>query len=118
MRKRDPLWDAFTDVFGEARGKTETQRRGEACKRAREAEATGEEVRTAAAHWPNVMGDATMTELGITSNLGKLLHGPQVNGRSRGTTVGLHHQATQKAVLRASPEDELAAAKAAKGKRE
>jgi hypothetical protein len=104
------LWDAFTDVFGEARGKTEKQRRGEACKRSKEAHATPDEIRTAAQNWPNVMGDATLTELGMVANLGKLLHGPQVNGRSKGVTVGMHHQGTQKTSLRASPEDELAQA--------
>lgn len=87
------LWDAFDGVFGEARTRTEQSRRGRACKEAREAHATGEELLLAAQHWPNVMGDATMTELGIVANLGKLLHGPQVNGRNNGT---VSHRAADK----------------------
>jgi hypothetical protein len=79
------LWDAFDAVFGEARTRTEQSRRGRACKEARESHVSGDELLLAAQHWPNVMGDATMTELGIVANLGKLLHGPQVNGRSNGT---------------------------------
>lgn len=108
------LWDAFTDVFGAARGKTETQRRGEACKRAKEARASPEEIRLAAEHWPNVMGDATLTELGIVANLGKLLHGPQVNGRSNGVTHGLQQTIRQSASL---PPDDMALMRAAKAAR-
>ena len=93
------LWDAFTSVFGEARGKTERQRRGEACKRAVEAHAVPEEIRQAAAHWPNVMSDATMTELGIVSNLGKLLTGPQVHGRHNGTVTKHVQSVTESALV-------------------
>jgi len=93
------LWDAFTAVFGEARGKTEKHRRGEACKRAGEAHAVPEELLKAAAHWPNVMGGATMTELGIVANLGKLLTGPQVNGRSNGTVMTHRQTVTESALV-------------------
>lgn len=111
IRQRDPLWDAFTEIFGETRGKTESQRRGEACKRAREAHATPEELLTAAGHWPNVMASATMTELGIMANLGKLLHGPQVNGRSNGTVMKHTQSLTESALItrQQNPLDVLAA---------
>lgn len=108
------LWDAFTSIFGEARGKTERQRRGEACKRSREAQATPDEIRTAAAHWPNVMGDATLTELGIVANLGKLLHGPQVSGRSNGTVQEYRQRVTQSATLPPDPRAEIEAHRAAR----
>jgi hypothetical protein len=93
------LWDAFDAVFGEARTHTEQSRRGRACKEARESHVSGEELLLAAQHWPNVMGDATMTELGIMANLGKLLHGPQVNGRSNGTVTAHTQRLTETALL-------------------
>lgn len=93
------LWDAFDGVFGEVRTRTEQSRRGRACKEAREAHVTGEELLLAAQHWPNVMGDATMTEFGIVANLGKLLHGPQVNGRSNGTVTAHTQRLTETALV-------------------
>lgn len=87
------LWDAFTAIFGTARSQKERDKRGKACREARESSPpiSAEEVRAAADNWPNVMGDATMTELGLVGNLGKLLEGPQRNGRSNGT-VRAHKQ--------------------------
>jgi hypothetical protein len=93
------LWDAFDAVFGEARTRTEQSRRGRACKEARESHVGGDELLLAAQHWPNVMGDATMTELGIVANLGKLLHGPQVNGRSNGTVTAHTQRLTETALV-------------------
>jgi hypothetical protein len=93
------LWDAFDAVFGEARTRTEQSRRGRACKEARESHVGGEELLLAAQHWPNVMGDATMTELGIVANLGKLLYGPQVNGRSNGTVTAHTQRLTETALV-------------------
>jgi hypothetical protein len=81
------LWGAFDEVFGLVRSRTEKNRRAAACKDAREGHATGEEIRRAAANWANVMGDASMSEHAIVANLGKLLEGPQVNGRSNGTVT-------------------------------
>jgi hypothetical protein len=94
------LWGAFDEVFGLVRSRTEKNRRGRACKEARESHATGEELLLAAQHWPNVMGDATMTELGIVANLGKLLHGPQVNGRNNGTVTAHTQRLTETALVR------------------
>jgi hypothetical protein len=93
------LWDAFDAVFGEARTRTEQSRRGRACKEARESHVSGDELLLAAQHWSNVMGDATMTELGIVANLGKLLHGPQVNGRSNGTVTAHTQRLTETALV-------------------
>jgi hypothetical protein len=56
------------------------------------------------------MSDAVLTPHGLAKHLGMLLEGPQVNGRSRGVTVGLHQQGTQRTALRPSSDDELAAA--------
>jgi hypothetical protein len=93
------LWDAFDAVFGEARTRTEQSRRGRACKEARESHVSGDELLLAAQHWPNVMGDATMTEFGIVANLGKLLHGPQVDGRSNGTVTAHTQRLTETALV-------------------
>jgi hypothetical protein len=93
------LWTAFDQIFGEARTRTERGRRAKACEETRESRYTASEIVLAAQHWPNVMGDATMTELGIVANLGKLLHGPQVNGRSNGTVTAHTQRLTETALL-------------------
>jgi hypothetical protein len=93
------LWTAFDQIFGEARTRTERGRRAKACEETRESRYTAAEIVLAAQHWPNVMGDATMTELGIVANLGKLLHGPQVNGRSNGTVTAHTQRLTETALV-------------------
>jgi hypothetical protein len=111
-RKRDLVFEAIQEVFPQGpRTQTERSRWNKAAQELRDGGVSPDEIREAARNWANVMSDATMTPMGIASNLGLLLGGPQVNGRSKGTTVGLHHQATQRAALRPSPEDELAEAR-------
>lgn len=43
-RQRDPIWDALTEHFGEARTKDERGRRNAAVKQLRDAQATPEEI--------------------------------------------------------------------------
>jgi hypothetical protein len=93
------LWLAFEHVLGRARTQPERDRRGKACKLARESHVTPEEILTAAAHWDNVMGDATLSELGLVGNLGKLLEGPHVNGRSNGTVREHRQRVTETAAI-------------------
>ena len=109
-RPRDLHWEALEAIFGPCRTRSERDARNAANKQFQEGEVDPADLHRAARNWPNVMSDLVMTPHGLAKYLGMLLDGPQVNGRSKGVTVGIHHQATQKASLRASPEDELAQA--------
>ena len=93
------LWGAFDVIFGQARSRTEKSRRADACKDAAEGAYTGEELQAAALHWGNVMGDATMTEHGLVAHIGKLLHGPQADGRNNGTVRRHEQRVVQSALL-------------------
>ena len=99
-RKRDPLWDAFKVVWPQGpRTETERGRWNKAAQELRDGGVTPEEIVTAAQHWPNVMGAATMTPMGLASNLGMLLEGPQANGRSNGTVQEHRQRVTQTATV-------------------
>jgi hypothetical protein len=114
-RARDPLWDALQSVFPKGpRTDAERGKWNTAAAQLRKGGVTAEEVVTAAAHWPNVMSGATMTPMGIASNLGLLLDGPQVNGRSNGVTHSLQQTIRQSASL---PPDDMALMRAAKAAR-
>lgn len=86
-RPRDLHWETLEDIFGPCRTKPESDSRNAACKQFRDGGVSPEEMRRAAANWPNVMSDATCTPHGLAKHLGLLLGGPQVNGRSNGTTL-------------------------------
>ena len=110
-RPRDPVWDELARIFGPPRTKVEHARRNEACKQLREGQATAAEIARAHAAWPNVMKDATETPLGLAANLGVLLNGPQVNGRSAGTVRRHEQKVTESALVLA--DQSLAAQRAA-----
>lgn len=101
QRRPDPLWDAFKLVWPQGpRTDTERGKWNKAAQDLRKGGVTPEEILAAAQHWPNVMGPATMTPMGIASNLGLLLEGPQVNGRSAGTVVAHTQKVTEGAYVR------------------
>lgn len=89
------LWLALDGVVGEARTPTEKGRRAKACKELRQGRYTAADILAAAEHWDNVMGDATMSDFGLTANMGKLLGGRQVHGRSNGLVTGHKQQVTE-----------------------
>jgi hypothetical protein len=109
-RQRDLHWEALEAIFGPCRTRAERDSRNAANTQFKEAGVDPADLHRAARNWPNVMSDAVLTPHGLAKHLGMLLEGPQVNGRSRGVTVGLHQQGTQRTALRPSSDDELAAA--------
>jgi hypothetical protein len=116
-RKPDPLWDALASVWPQGpRSEMERARWNKAAQELRNGGATPDEILTAARHWPNVMGSATMTPMALANNLGMLLEGPQVNGRSSGTVVGqeVRQRLTQSATTAPDPRAEIEAHRAAK----
>jgi hypothetical protein len=78
-RPRDEVFEALCEVGGHGWDGLNTVERGRLNKArglARESGATPEMIRQAAERWPEVMGDATMTALGVMSNFHRLLSGP------------------------------------------
>jgi hypothetical protein len=78
-RPRDEVFEALCEVGGHGWDGLNTVERGRLNKArglARESGATPEMIRHAADRWPAVMGDATMTALGVMSNFHRLLSGP------------------------------------------
>ncbi len=67
-RAPDPIWDVFVELFGGSAVGIERGRWNKACKSLREAEATPDQLRSAALayrqHWPGI----TMTPLAIAAN--------------------------------------------------
>lgn len=115
VRARDPLFDALQTVFPKGpRTDAERGKWNTAAFQLRKGKVAPEEVLRAAENWPNVMSGATMTPMGIASNLGLLLDGPQVNGRSNGVTHSLQQTLRQNATL---PPDDMALMRAAKAAR-
>jgi hypothetical protein len=113
-RKRDPLWDAIQTVW--PRGpKTDKERDkwNAACFQLRKGGVTPDEILTAAQNWANVMGAATMTPMALASNLGLLLDGPQVGGRSTGTIREHRQQLRETVTARVSSRALIEATRAA-----
>lgn len=94
-RRRDEIWDAFTDVLGEALTSREQSRRGKVVKELREAGITAQQVELALRNWSNVMGAMTCTETGILSHIGKLTQGFQTAGRSAGVVLEHRKRVTE-----------------------
>jgi len=93
------LWASFDLALGAVAAPTEKTRRARACKELREGHYSAADLLVAAETWPNVMGDATMTELGLAANMGKLLRGPQRNGRHNGTVTAHRQSVTEYAAV-------------------
>lgn len=97
-RARDLVFEAIQAVWplGPLTD-TERGRWNKAAKELRDGGVTPDEILAAARNWPNVMGTATMTPMALAGNLSLLLEGPQVNGRSNGTTTEHRQRVTQTA---------------------
>lgn len=74
--QRQALWSAFDAGMGPARTQNERGRRAKAVADLLAADITPDEVTRAIAAWPRVMRDATLTETGIASHVGRLTAAP------------------------------------------
>jgi hypothetical protein len=74
--ERQALWSAFDVGMGAARTANERGRRAKAVGDLLDAGVTPDEVTRAIAAWPRVMRDATLTETGIASHVGRLCAAP------------------------------------------
>lgn len=74
--ERQALWSAFDVGMGAARTQNERGRRAKAVGDLLDAGVTPDEVTRAIAAWPRVMRDATLTETGIASHVGRLCAAP------------------------------------------
>ena len=81
-RPRNPLWDALTEVFGEATTETACSRRGKVCRSLTAARASPEEIVRRARAWPRHFDDATLTELALEKHWDVLGRPPlRIGGR-------------------------------------
>lgn len=64
-RPRNPIWDALTEVFGDATTETARTRRGKVCRSLTAAHATPDEILRRARSWPRHFDDATLTDLAL-----------------------------------------------------
>jgi hypothetical protein len=100
-RPRDEVFEALCEVGGHGWDGLNTVERGRLNKArglARESGATPEMIRQAADRWPAVMGDATMTALGVMSNFHRLLSGPSRDvGRPRDRALDIYRNAVEEA---------------------
>jgi len=81
----DPVFEALCELQGHGwadLNSTERGRLNKARRLASESKASPEAIREAARRWPAVMGDATLTAIGVMSNFHRLLSGP-ARGSSR-----------------------------------
>lgn len=65
LRPRNELWDALTEVFGEARTETAKSLRGKVVRSLAQAGATPDEVLSRARSWPSHFDSATLTETAL-----------------------------------------------------
>jgi hypothetical protein len=78
-RQPDPIFEALCEIGGHGWADLNSVERGrlnKARRLAAESKASPEAIREATARWPDVMGDATLTALGVMSNFQRLLTGP------------------------------------------
>ena len=75
-RKANPLWDALTEVFGDATTETARSRRGKVCRSLAAAGASPDEIVRRAKSWPRHFDDATLTELALEKHWDTLAHKP------------------------------------------
>lgn len=64
-RPRNLIWDALTQVFGEATTESSRSRRGKVCRSLTAARASPEEIIQRARSWPRHFDDATLTETAL-----------------------------------------------------
>ncbi len=65
VARQNPIWDALTQVFGEATTETARSRRGKVCRSLAAAGANPDEIVRRARSWPRHFDDATLTELAL-----------------------------------------------------
>lgn len=78
-RARDEVFEALCNIEGHGWDDLNSTERGKlnkATRLAKESRASPEQIRLAADRWPDVMGDATLTAIGVMSNFHRLLTGP------------------------------------------
>ena len=80
MAEQNPIWDALTEHFGEARTASERSRRGKAVKELKEAEATPEEIRIAIDFCRKNF--TSFTEMAVCSWLSRALYEQKKGGQS------------------------------------
>ena len=93
-RPRDAIFEALCEVQGHGWDALNSAERGKlnrALRLAHESKASPEAIREAAGKWPEVMGDATMTAIGVMSNFHRLLTGP-VRINQRGVDPSVEEQ--------------------------
>lgn len=95
-RPRDEIWDALTELFGSAETESARTKRGKVVRSLAHAGATGDEIATRAAHWPDLFEGATLTELALEKHWGQLDAGVKVQ-RGNGKRYG--RGMTTKAIL-------------------
>lgn len=71
-RQRNGVWDALTEVFGEAQTESAKSLRGKVVRSLSAAGATPEEVLARARSWPRHFEDATLTETALEKHWGAL----------------------------------------------
>lgn len=90
-RRSDPVFEALCKVQGHGWDGLNSAERGKlnrALRLAHESKASPEAIREASERWPEVMGDATMTAIGVMSNFHRLLTGPvRINQRGADPAV-------------------------------
>lgn len=78
-RPPDPIFEALCELQGHGWADLNSTERGRLNKArilAAESKASPEAIREAARRWPDVMGDATLTAIGVMGNFHRLLSGP------------------------------------------
>ena len=95
--ERQALWSAFDAGMGPARTQNERGRRAKAVSDLLDAGVTPDEVARSITAWPRVMRDATMTETGIASHVGRLCAAPALGRAPNGqmSTVELLWSVTE-----------------------
>jgi len=79
--RRNPIWDALTEVFGEATTETARSRRGKVCRSLVAAGASPDEIIRRAKSWPRHFDDATLTELALEKHWDVLGRAPLRAGK-------------------------------------
>ncbi len=75
-KARNAIWDALTEVFGDATTETARSRRGKVCRSLAGAGASPGEIVRRAKSWPRHFDDATLTELALEKHWDTLAHKP------------------------------------------
>ena len=79
-RKRDPIWDALTVIYGEPETRSERGRRNTAAKELRDIDVTPDEIQRRAAEYRRRWPDIEFTPTGLAGNW-TLLSAPPGSGR-------------------------------------